>query len=48
MVEDGWEKLKLLKEREELEQVQIKGFVDVFGWEDGKEVQEEVQFDCFG
>ncbi|XP_011921562.1 PREDICTED: putative sodium-coupled neutral amino acid transporter 10 isoform X5 [Cercocebus atys] len=45
MAEDGREKPKLPKEREELEQAQIKGPVDVPGREDGKEAQEEAQLD---
>ncbi|XP_026311647.1 putative sodium-coupled neutral amino acid transporter 10 isoform X2 [Piliocolobus tephrosceles] len=39
MAEDGREKPKLPKEREELEQAQIKGPVDVPGREDGEEAQ---------
>ncbi|XP_032034906.1 putative sodium-coupled neutral amino acid transporter 10 isoform X2 [Hylobates moloch] len=45
VAEDGREKPKLPKEREELEQAQIKGPVDVPGREDGKEAQEEAQLD---
>uniref|UniRef100_G1RSG1 Solute carrier family 38 member 10 n=1 Tax=Nomascus leucogenys TaxID=61853 RepID=G1RSG1_NOMLE len=45
VAEDGREKPKLPKEREELEQAQIKGPVDVPGPEDGKEAQEEAQLD---
>ncbi|XP_064225571.1 solute carrier family 38 member 10 isoform X2 [Aotus nancymaae] len=45
VAEDGREKPKLLKEREELEQAQIKGPVDVPGQEDAKEVQEAAQLD---
>ncbi|PNJ88481.1 SLC38A10 isoform 1 [Pongo abelii] len=45
VAEDGREKPKLPKEREELEQAQIKGPMDVPGREDGKEAQEEAQLD---
>ncbi|XP_063656103.1 solute carrier family 38 member 10 isoform X15 [Pan troglodytes] len=45
VAEDGREKPKLPKEREELEQAQIKGPVDVPGREDGKEAPEEAQLD---
>ncbi|XP_078231064.1 solute carrier family 38 member 10 isoform X28 [Callithrix jacchus] len=45
VAEDGREKPKLLKEREELEQAQIKGPVDVPGQEDAKEAQEAAQLD---
>ncbi|XP_032097258.1 putative sodium-coupled neutral amino acid transporter 10 isoform X3 [Sapajus apella] len=45
MAEDGREKPKLPKEREELEQAQIKGPVDVPGQEDAKEAQEAAQLD---
>ncbi|XP_017380383.1 putative sodium-coupled neutral amino acid transporter 10 isoform X4 [Cebus imitator] len=45
VAEDGREKPKLPKEREELEQAQIKGPVDVPGQEDAKEAQEAAQLD---
>lgn len=45
VAEDGREKLKPPAEKEELEQAQIKGPVDVPGGEDAKKKQEAAQLD---
>lgn len=45
VAEDGREKPKLPEEKEDLEQAQIKGPVNVPGGEDAKEKQEAAQLD---